>query len=142
MNVLSSLKLLGIAGLAIAMASCAVTTDTTESSTETIENTSDASTDFTSSTSPGYEKDAKREQEIKAFTAHNFHRLREDMAVGEGEYLASLAALLNIPQERRAEFFKLSKERFSAWFGSGEVTPDEVLARVTEELSNHPRLRH
>ena len=139
MNISASLRLLGVMGLTIAVSSCAVTIDSLKASSETIHNTTDASSDFTSSTSP---REAKTPyQGAKAFTSYNFARLREDMAIGGGEHLASLAALLNIPDSNRPAFFRFTKERFSAWFNSEQATPDEVLAKLTAELADHPERR-
>jgi Protein of unknown function (DUF3015) len=136
MNISASLRLLGMMGLTIAVSSCAVTVDSLKASSETIHNTTDASSDFTSSTSP---REARTpNQGAQAFTSYNFARLREDMAVGGGEHLASLAALLNIPDSDRPAFFRFTKERFSAWFNSEQATPDEVLAKLTAELADHP----
>jgi DUF3015 family protein len=139
MNISASLRLLGVMGLTIAVSSCAVTVESLEASSETINNTTDASSDFTSSTSPREASTSK--QGAKAFTSYNFARLREDMAVGGGEHLASLAALLNIPDSDRPAFFRFTKERFSAWFNSEQATPDEVLAKLTAELADYPE-RH
>jgi hypothetical protein len=139
MNISASLRLLGVMGLTIAVSSCAVTIDSLKASSETIHNTTDASSDFTSSTSPREARTPK--QGAQAFTSYNFARLREEMAVGGGEHLASLAALLNIPDSNRPAFFRFTKERFSAWFNSEQATPDEVLAKLTAEFADHPEQR-
>ena len=140
MNISASLRLLGMMGLTIAVSSCAVTVESLKASSETIHNTTDASSDFTSSTSPREARTSKQGA-AKAFTSYNFARLREDMAIGGGEHLASLAALLNIPDSNRPAFFRFTKERFSAWFNSEQATPDEVLAKLTAELADHPERR-
>jgi len=140
MNRSPSLKTLGVIGFALAVSSCAVTVDSTKSSSETFENTSDATSDFTSSTSPGDEDSTAKARAVKEFTSTNFDRLRQDMAVGNGERLASLAALLEIPDAKRAAFFRLSKERFSTWFSSEKTSPDEVLSKLMVDLDRHPAL--
>lgn len=141
MDIRFCLRLGSTLALAIAVSSCAVTTDATKSSSQTIENTSDASTEFTSSTSPKDKDSEDRTRKVKEFASRNFDRLREDMAVGNGEHLTSLAALLDIRNARRPAFFKLTKERFPLWFSSEKATPDDVLSGLSMELSRHPELR-
>jgi hypothetical protein len=122
-------------GLAIALSSCAFIDPTTD----TVQNTSDASTDFTSSTSPR-SSDSNKSEKVSKFIDQNFDRLREDMALGGGEHLASLAALLDIPEAQQPDFFKLTKEKFSILFSSANTTPEEMLTKLNEELTTHPDL--
>jgi len=108
--------------------SCTVVTDPTK-----------PSTDVTSSTSPG--SSSKSANKAGAFTSANFARLKEDMALGRGEHLASLAVLLDIPEERRVEFFMLTKEKFPTLITSEQTTPEELLAALDREIMTHPHLR-
>ena len=123
-------------GLAFAVSTCAFI-DTT---TETVQNTSDVSTDFTSSTSPRSDSDSDKSAEVSKFVDQNFARIREDMALGGGEHLASLATLLDIPKAQQPNFFRLTKEKFSILFSSANTTPAELLAKLNEELTTHPDL--
>lgn len=109
--------------------SCTVVTDPTK-----------PTTDVTSSTSPGSSK-SKSDEKAKAFASENFARLKEDMALGRGEHLASLATLLGVPEDRHPEFFTLAKENFSSLVSSERTTSDELLAALNRELAMHPRLR-
>ena len=109
------------------LTSCSLTTDPTKSSS-----------DFTSSTSPGSSKPSS-EQKAQSFTRDNFSRLKEDMALGHGEYLASLATLLGVPESQQAEFFAFTKENFSSLVSSEQVTPDEMLDALKHELATHPQ---
>lgn len=141
------IRVFRIAGLCAAMstllvtAGCAPTTRSTEGSSETFANTSEASTKFTSSTSPRSSSDQAELQRLHAFTAVNFSRLREEMARGNGEHLAALASLLHISEAHQAEFFALSKQNFSRLFSSEQTTPDEMLARLDTQLSIFPYLQ-
>jgi hypothetical protein len=123
-------------GLAIALSSCAFI----DSTTETVQNTSDASTDFTSSTSPRSDSDSSKSEKVSKFLDQNFDRIREDMALGGGEHLASLATLLDIPEAQQPNFFRLTKEKFSVLFSSANTTPEEMLTKLNEELTTHPDL--
>jgi hypothetical protein len=78
---------------------------------------------------------------VSIFTDQNFDRIREDMALGGGEHLASLAALLDIPEAQQPSFFRLTKEKFSILFSSANTTPEEMLAKLDKELTTHPDLR-
>lgn len=118
-----------LVGVTWMLSSCAFT-DTT---TETVGNTVNASVKFTSSTSPGQSSSA-RDQKVYAFTAVNFERIREDMARGGGEYLASLASLMGIPDGQRKAFFALTQKRFQTLFSSEQTTPEELLTRLDQTM--------
>ena len=61
------------------------------------------------------------------------------MALGRGEYLASLATLLGVPESQQAEFFAFTKENFSSLVSSDQVTPDEMLEALNRELAACPQ---
>lgn len=120
------------------------TTKSTEGTTKSVKPTSKASTDVTSSTSPGSSSDESKpdesEKQALEFTTDNFERLRTDMAVGGGEHLTSLATLMGISDSRKPEFFSLTKNKFSTLFSSDQVTPEELLAMLDLEISADPYL--
>ena len=120
---------------------CAVTNSSTESSSKTFQNTTDASSKFTSSTSPGSgsSESAKKEQAL-AFSKVKLERIKTDMAVGGGEHLTSLATLLGVPDYNQQEFFSLTKSNFSILFSSEQTTAEELLARLDDELNANPNL--
>jgi len=137
-------RLIIIAGISVLMSSCAVTTRSTEGTTETFHNTSDASTEFTSSTSPRDEEKDKEAKnlEARAFASANLDRLKEDMARGSGEHLTAFAHLLGIKETNRPEFYALAKEKYPVLFGSEPTTSDVMLARLDTELNHHPEWRN
>lgn len=122
-------KMGALVGLPWLLSSCALT----ESTTETVGNTVNASIRFTSSTSPGQSASAQ-DQKIYAFTAVNFDRIREDMARGGGEHLASLASLMGIPASEQPAFFELTRESFPTLFSSDQTTPEELLANLEQAM--------
>jgi hypothetical protein len=124
----------------LVLSSCAVTTDSTKSSTETFENTTDASSEFTSSTSPRDNEHHPQRARVNEFTTGNFERLRADVAVGNGEHLAALAALLGIAEADRPAFYRFAKARFSAWFSSDRTSAADFLARLRADLARHGEL--
>jgi hypothetical protein len=112
------------------LASCTVVTDPMKSSS-----------DFTSSTTPSSSSKPSQEEKAKSFARDNFFRLKEDMALGKGEHLASLATLLGVPEQHQAEFFALTKEKFPSLVRSEQVTADEMFMALNQELAAHPHLQ-
>ncbi len=81
----------------------------------------------------------KQDHKIQEFARVNFEKLKEDMALGQGEYLASLAALMGVEKARQAEFFAFTKEKFPSVFSSDQITSTEMLATLNRELLADPR---
>jgi len=79
-------------------------------------------------------------QKVNAFAEVNLDHLRQEMARGQGEYLASFASLLGVPADRRNDFYALTQETYSALFKSEQTTAHEMLAALDQELSAHPGL--
>lgn len=127
-------------GGSLVLSSCAVVTKSTEASTETFQNTTDVSTDFTSSTSER-DKDKADMQRVNAYARVNLDRLREDMARGGGEHLAAFSHLLGINDAHQVEFFALAKGRYAVLFGSEPTTAPQMVARLTTELDHYPGWR-
>lgn len=123
-----SLSLLAVAVFLLASSAC-----TTDNTTDTI-----------SSTTPGlwYTGDGLVKSEYKAiaFTTLNFENLKDEMAQGRGEYLASLGTLLGVPEDQQAEFFALTREKYPILFVSERTTPGEMLAVLHQALESGPTL--
>lgn len=108
-------------------------------------NTSKATVDtfakFTSSTSPGEFINAdglvKENQKARLFTAVVFENLEQDIARGNGEYLTSLAVLLNIPAGEQDEFRTLSQSQYPLLFASDQRTAEGMLASLANKRENH-----
>ena len=101
-------------------------------------NTSKATVDtfakFTSSTSPGSWIDAdgviQESQKARLFAAVAFENLEQDIARGNGEYVRSLAVLMNIPAGEQDEFRSLSQRQYSRLFASDSRTAESLLATL------------
>lgn len=115
------------------LSSCAVTTESTEASSETFENTSDASTELTSSTSERDEEE-KQTARVLRFVKANYSRIRSDMAVGKGEYLTTLAVLLDIDDAKTQKFYQLSKNNFNRLFVSDKTSPEQLVANLYKQI--------
>lgn len=135
------IRLMAVVGFTVLLSSCATTTDSTEGTSETFGNTTHASTDFTSSTSPGDEDKKPEAQNVKVFAAVNLDRLKEDMALGSGEHLTAFAHLLGIKEAHRTEFFAFTKQNYPILFSSEPTTSDMMLARLNTELNAYPAWR-
>ena len=134
-------RMIAVLGVLSMVWACAVTTQTTESSSNTVQNTTDVTSRFTSSTSPGYDSGASAQHEqALAFSRVQLERIKTDMAVGGGEHLTSLATLLGVPSQHQPEFFALTKANFSTLFSSDPTTAEELLARLDDQLTAHPDL--
>jgi hypothetical protein len=118
------------------LASCAVTTRMTEGTSETFVNTSEASTKFTSSTSP--RGDSEDSADATQYIRINMARLRAEMAVGQGEHLTNLAILMDIENTKKPAFYSMTKEKFGELFSSSNVSAEELLGKLYIEISKLP----
>jgi hypothetical protein len=136
-----SIKLIIICSFLGLVSACAVTTRSTEGTSETFENTTDASSDFTSSTSPRNDAKHSDAQSVTRFASANLDRLKEDMARGGGEHLTAFARLLGIKEIHQAEFFTVTRQNYPFLFGTEPTTTDDMLARLSTELDAYPTWR-
>jgi hypothetical protein len=101
-------------------------------------------TDTTSSTTPGafFTQDGllKDDQKVNAFVAFNFENLKDEMARGQGEYLASLGILLGVRETRQADFLTLAREKYPVLVPSEQTTPNQLVVALARELSANPSL--
>ncbi|NJN45478.1 MAG: DUF3015 family protein [Candidatus Competibacteraceae bacterium] len=96
-NMQSISRMLVILSCGFTLLACTVVTDPSSSSRSTSGGESTPSTAL------------NKTQQISAFVAANFYRLKEDMAAGQGEYLTSLATLLDVEREQQADFLHSPK---------------------------------
>ena len=104
-------------------------------------NTSKATLDtfakFTSSTSPGDWVNAdgviQESQKARLFTAVAFENLEQDIARGNGEYLTSLAVLLNIPAGEQDQFRTRSQSNYPLLFAPDRRTAESMLATLSSK---------
>jgi Protein of unknown function (DUF3015) len=111
------------------------------SACNTTKATVDTFAKFTSSTSPGDMLDAdgyvKKSQKARLFAAVVFENLEQDIARGNGEYLTSLAVLLNIPAREQDEFRTLSQSEYPLLFAADRRTAESMLATLTSKRADH-----
>ena len=84
--------------------------------TGTIEEILDTTTNVTVSTSgrTWWNEDGllKAEHKAIAFAAYNQSNLDQDIAAGQGEYLASMSSLLGVPESGRSAFASGAQDEF------------------------------
>lgn len=90
---------------------------------------------FTSSTSPEEWFDADgvvtESQKVRLFTAVAFENLEQDIALGQGEYLASLAVLMKVPPEEQDKFRAHSQRNYSLLFAPDRRVAESMLGMLT-----------
>jgi DUF3015 family protein len=113
----------GAAVLILSLSACRIT--------ETINNILSSTSGRSWFTEDGLVKD---DQKVNAFMAFNFENVKQDMANGHGEYLASLSTLMGIPQERRASFYAHAQSRYPL-VSEHQSNPEETLALLVTNAS-------
>ena len=78
----------------------------------------------------------KKDQEVQAFADLNFDNLKQNMAAGHGEYLASLGSLMGVTPAHQNEFFALTQVRYTTLVGSEQTTPAEMLVAINQVLAD------
>ena len=75
------------------------------------------------------------ERKVDMFVEANFDNLRKEMAAGEGEYLDSLATLLEVPSSEKNDFFALTQRKYDKLFESPSTTPQQLVVALNTELT-------
>lgn len=81
-------------------------------------------------------QDARRSM----FAAANVDQLSAEVAAGEGETLATLAALYNVAEADRAAFYALAQSQHAALFPNAGVTTGDVLTALETAMAADARL--
>ena len=72
---------------------------------------------------------------VKLFASTNWDNLSQDMAQGQGEHLASLAALFNVSADQQLAFFELAQGTYRT--STGVETSEQVVASLRETWRSH-----
>lgn len=124
MKRLLNATLIAVVGLSVG--ACTIVTDPSSGSSATTGGSSNAAF-------------MNRQQQIAEFASVNLERLRNDMATGQGEYLASLATLLDVEPSRQPAFFALTRDQFATLFPDDRTTAAEMLATLDRAMRADPR---
>ena len=80
------------------------------------------------------------QEKVNVFAALNFENLAQDMAQGQGEHLASLAALMGIPASQQPAFFAMTQEKYASLMAAGETSPVALVKALNDAVATHPML--
>lgn len=104
----------------------------------TLKTTTDGFVNVLSSTSgkSWWDEDGlvRKEERLNAFVALNYENLKQDMARGQGEYVAALSNLLGVPEGRRAEFSAFTRDRYEVLVTGEGTSAQEMLAALEREI--------
>lgn len=123
--------LFSIAVLALTVSACTFK-GTTKQTTDTTSNV----TGTTSGKSWFEGGLARKDQEVQAFADLNFDNLKQNMAAGHGEYLASLGSLMGVTPAHQNEFFALTQTHYTTLVRSEQTTPAEMLVAINQILAD------
>jgi len=71
---------------------------------------------------------------LNKFVADNMDQLAMDISSGNGEALNSLAEILKVPQNKRANFYAKLKTNFSKIYASHNVEAADVIDNIAETI--------
>lgn len=71
-------------------------------------------------------------ERVNNYVADNMDSLAKDIARGDGEYLHTLAVLMDVPETDRAAFYNRLQSNFSRIYPSPEVTSTDVVKHIEE----------
>jgi hypothetical protein len=104
----------------------------------TIEQTTDTTSNVTGTTSSGRswftgEGQVRQDQKVNAFAHLTFDQLKQDLAVGHGEYLDSLTTLMGVLPEEQPLVAAWLQSRYATLIPSERTTPAQMLAAMDRE---------
>lgn len=71
-------------------------------------------------------------EKVQIFVSQNMDNLANDISEGNGEYLNTLATLLEVKEENKSEFYKKMQANFSKIFTSNNITSAEVIENIDQ----------
>ena len=77
---------------------------------------------------------------IGMFTGSNMERLAQNMSAGHGEALATLADLMGIQDQDKAEFYAMTQKNFAKIFPDDKTTADHVITSVKAGMAEDAQL--
>jgi hypothetical protein len=72
------------------------------------------------------------DERLNEFVAGNMDSLAAEMASGEGESLATLAELMEVPEPQRDGFYVSLKENFTRIFTSSDIRSSQLIENILE----------
>lgn len=75
-------------------------------------------------------------EKINLYVADNMDNLAGDIAKGNGEYLETLALLMNVPESEKQQFFSKLQANFNKIYTSSDITSTDVVKNIEVVLQN------
>jgi hypothetical protein len=69
-------------------------------------------------------------ERINTYVADNMDNLANDIARGDGEYLNTLAVLMDVPENSRAGFYEKLQNNFSRIYPSTDISSLDVVKNI------------
>lgn len=69
-------------------------------------------------------------ERLNEFVASNMDTIAQDIAAGDGEALATLAELMEVPSVKRPEFFSVLQKNFSKIFTAEDIQSAQVIDNI------------
>jgi Protein of unknown function (DUF3015) len=69
-------------------------------------------------------------ERLNTYVADNMDNLAKDIARGQGEYLNTLAVLMEVPEDARTDFYLKLQNNFSQIYPSANVSSVEVVKNI------------
>jgi hypothetical protein len=70
----------------------------------------------------------------------NIQSLRQQMAMGQGEYVSTLARMIGASETTQPQMVAFMQKNYSELFPKADTSSTEMLQTLSEKLSEHPEL--
>lgn len=75
-------------------------------------------------------------KKLNTFVAENMDNIATDIAKGNGEYLNTLAVLMEVPEGQRASFYSNLQSNFSRIYTSQNVNHEDIIRNINTVVSS------
>jgi hypothetical protein len=79
-------------------------------------------------------------ERLNMYAGANIDKLQRDIALGQGESLATLAYLMGIQDADKPAFYSMAKAHFADIFPSADVTAGQMLTSMSQLMASDPAL--
>jgi len=79
-------------------------------------------------------------ERLNMYAGANIDNLQRDIALGQGESLATLAHLMGIQDADKPTFYSMTKSHFADIFPSADVTAGQMLTSMSQLMASDPAL--
>jgi hypothetical protein len=83
-----------------------------------------------------------KDKTLFAFADENLNEIASDAAKGNGEYLNSVASIIEIKESDKAHFFQIVQNNFSEIFSDENTTTKDVVASLNKVIKSDSTLSH